>query len=203
MKLVHSPTGLCIDVIENQVNVIVIESPELLAEYVTEIKKQLNGDEGKFVLSDKEICKLEKMLEIIVDPWAIDFNSKKIKSKLLQVAKEESDEYCYEQFLEAKGVLCQYAENVMDKINYPVSYNMDMDSMALFKFLDIKIEIQSEKLIDTLIEYVKLLHDLCKIEVIVLVNIKTYLTEEEITYLYQEALYRECKLFCVNPLNRC
>lgn len=194
MKLVHSLTGLHVDMIENQVNVIVIESPKLFAEYVTEMKRQLNGEEGQFVLSDKEICKLEKMLEMIVDPWAIDFNSKRIKSKLLQVAKEEADEYCYEQFLETKGVLCQYAENVMEKISYPVSYNMDIDSMSLFKFLDIKIEIQSEKLIDTLIEYMKLLYDLCKIEVIVLVNIKTYLTDEEIIYLYQEALYQKIHL---------
>lgn len=194
MRLVNSLSGLNIDLKENQVNVIVIESPELFTEYVSEIKKQIAGEEGPFILSEKDICKIDKIMELIVDPWSIDFDSKRIKTKLLQLVKEEADEYFYDKFLETKGVLCQYVENVLDKIMYSVSYNMNIDTMAFMKFLDIKIEIQSEKLIDIIIEYIKLLHDLCKIEVIVFANVKTYLTKDEIFYLYQEAQYQKIHL---------
>ena len=82
---------------ENQINVIVVESPEVLTEYVSELKCQISGEEGQFVLSDKDICRIDKMMEMVIDPWTIDFNSKRIKTKLLQLVKEEADEYFYEQ----------------------------------------------------------------------------------------------------------
>ena len=85
------------DLCENQVNVIAIESPEVLAEYISELKRQISGEDGQFVLSDKDICRIDKMMEIVIDPWTIDFNSKRIKTKLLQLVKEEADEYFYVQ----------------------------------------------------------------------------------------------------------
>lgn len=77
---------------------------------------------------------------------------------------------------------------------YSVSYDMNIDTMSLIKFLDVRVDIQTDKLIDSLIEYIKLLHDLCKIEVVVLVNIKTYLSQKELLYLYQETLYQKIHL---------
>lgn len=188
------------DLCENQVNVIAIESPEVLTEYISELKRQISGQDGQFVLSDKDICRIDKMVEIVIDPWAIDFNSKRIKTKLLQLVKEEADEYFYDKFIETKGMICQYAENLLDKMMYPVSYDMDIDTMSLIKLLDVKIDIQTDKLIDSIIEYIKLLHDLCKIEVVVLVNIKTYLSKKELLYLYQEALYQKVHLILLEAV---
>ena len=179
---------------ENQVNVIVVESPEVLTEIISEFKRQISGEDGQFVLSDKDICRIDKMMELVIDPWTIDFNSKRIKTKLLQLVKEEADEYFYDRFIETKGMICQYAENILDKMMYSVSYDMNIDTMSLIKFLDVRVDIQTDKLIDSLIEYIKLLHDLCKIEVVVLVNIKTYLSKTELLYLYQEALYQKVHL---------
>ena len=76
MKLVNAITGLSIELCENQVNVIVVESPEVLTTYISEIKRQISGEEGQFVLSDKDVCRIDKMMEIIIDPWTIDFNSR-------------------------------------------------------------------------------------------------------------------------------
>lgn len=194
MRLVNALSGLSMDLCENQVNVIAIESPEVLAEYISELKRQISGEDGQFVLSDKDICRIDKMMEIVLDPWTIDFNSKRIKTKLLQLVKEEADEYFYDSFIETKGMICQYAENLLDKMMYSVSYDMNIDTMSLIKFLDVKVDIQTDKLIDSIIEYIKLLHDLCKIEVVVLVNIKTYLSKKELLYLYQEALYQKVHL---------
>ena len=82
------------------------------------LKKQISGEPGQFVLSENDICRIDKFVEIIVDPWAIDFNSKRIKTKLLQLIKEETEEGLYDKYLETKGILCQYAENILDKMSY-------------------------------------------------------------------------------------
>ena len=51
---------------ENQVNVIAVESPEVLTTYISELKRQISGEEGQFVLSDKDVCRIDKMMEIII-----------------------------------------------------------------------------------------------------------------------------------------
>ena len=66
MKLVNALTGLNIELCENQVNVIVIESREVLTEYISELKRQILGEDGQFVLSDKDICRIDNMVEMII-----------------------------------------------------------------------------------------------------------------------------------------
>lgn len=200
MKLVNSELGFGIDLLENEVNVIVVESPEILSQMICGLKKQISGEPGQFVLSENDICRIDKFVEIIVDPWAIDFNSKRIKTKLLQLIKEEAEEGLYDKYLETKGMLCQYAENILDKMSYSISYDMNFDTMALVKFLDFKINMQTEKLIDAIIEYIKLLNNLCKIEIVVLVNIKAYLTSEELFFLYKESMYQKIHLILIESV---
>ena len=108
---------------------IVIESPDILSECISELRRQILGEDGQFVLSDKDICKIDKKMELIVDPWTIDLDSKRIKTKLLQLIKEESDEYFYDQFIETKGRMYQYAENILEKISYPILYNISITTM--------------------------------------------------------------------------
>ena len=53
---------------------------------------------------------------------------------------------------------------------------------------------------ERLAEYLKLLHQLCKIQVIIFVNLKTYFSQDELEELYKFAFYE--KLFLVLIENR-
>lgn len=61
----------------------IIESPELFSRYVKELFEQSNGEEGNFVLSEgeKEIS-ISKFAEIIINPFSINKNDKRILGKL-------------------------------------------------------------------------------------------------------------------------
>ena len=97
MKLVHPAFENQIIIYENKANVIVIENPELLTDIVFELKNQISGKEGSFILSNNmEYISLSKVAEICVDPFSLDFNSRKLISNLYEkLRKRALDEDMY------------------------------------------------------------------------------------------------------------
>ena len=52
MKLVNARLGLELEFLENQVLNLTIESPERFSEVVYNLSKQVEGEEGEFILSN-------------------------------------------------------------------------------------------------------------------------------------------------------
>ena len=68
MKLVNARLGLELEFLENQVLNLTIESPERFSEVVYNLSKQVEGEEGEFILSnaEKELL-LEKKAVVIAN----------------------------------------------------------------------------------------------------------------------------------------
>ena len=78
MKLVHINLneGILVDAIN--CTEWVIESPEYFSEYVMELAGQVEGKEGRFVLSDNEKeVDISKNVELIFNIFALDINERK------------------------------------------------------------------------------------------------------------------------------
>ena len=70
---------------ENQVNVLVIEKPSVMAKMVQDMYLQYNGKEGGFLLShEAKIMSIEKNMELVLEPFSINCNNKKVINKLYQ-----------------------------------------------------------------------------------------------------------------------
>lgn len=83
MKLVHSDLTEALLDEKSKYTEWIIESSGLFSKYVVELKEQVSGEEGKFVLSDKnKEIDIKKKVEIIIDPFSIDVNDRKILTKL-------------------------------------------------------------------------------------------------------------------------
>ena len=54
MKIVHPKINSRIEISDQQINVLVIETPDFLYELLTDIKRQMNNFEGDTVLSVHE-----------------------------------------------------------------------------------------------------------------------------------------------------
>ncbi|MCM1124772.1 MAG: type II-A CRISPR-associated protein Csn2, partial [Eubacterium sp.] len=85
MRLMCTEFGIDLEIQENRVNVLVIETPNIFAHVIGMLINQMEGKEGSFILSEKDtIMTLGKAAEIIVNPFAIDCNEKRIQQKLYQ-----------------------------------------------------------------------------------------------------------------------
>ena len=101
MKLVNSRLGLEIDLLENQILNLTIESPEYFSEVLSNICKQVDGEEGEFILSEveKELS-LSKKAIVVANPLSVSCNEKRILSQLYKELAEVVCKDCTEKFAE-------------------------------------------------------------------------------------------------------
>lgn len=194
MRLVHSLFENHIDFYENQINVLAIENRKFMAELIQEINNQINGISGRFVLSDNEReLKLDKSCELIVDYFNIDFNNRKNLTQLYKVMNKISiDEDMYDETIEMKSQLLRFLYDIEDHVEYSISIDEEFDMISVFKAIDIKFDIEELNFVEKLIEYLMLSRNLCGTRVFVLVNLKSFISYDDLRTFYKSIFY--CKL---------
>lgn len=198
MKLVNVKYNIEIILEENKVDVLVVESPQIMTEIVSGIQLQCNGEEGDFVLSNGDkILKMDKCMSVVINPFSINLNEKKIVSKLYSELKVIGNEYFVEKE-EVNSKVVQLLDRIVSDTMYNnVVFDLNLDWDGLFKLYTVKIENSAESLLENIIEYTKILSRLCEIKIVCLVNIKSYLDEEEIKQLYEMAFYNKIQLLII------
>lgn len=206
MKLVHS--DLSADIL-NDKNVFtewILESPELYAKYLQELFSQQNGEEGQFVLSHKEKeLNIAKSVEIIVNPFNVEINGRKILNKLYtELDQLSKSEIMYTKTLELTGKMQEYMLELEQNTEYILEFDMDLDMTALFKTVGIRHEEQETDFFERLIRYIKIAVNVLSTKVFVFINIRSYLTDLQMQELIKEISYQEVKaLFIENQERSC
>lgn len=199
MKLVHPDLKVNFDFTEGKVNVWVIENPAAFYQYIRRLSSQINGREGKFVLShDGKVLKIAKQMEIILEPWSLDFANRKILGRLYEEIKEVAWES--ESFMRTKEILSgisQYILELEQRLPYAIVCPDEIDFVQFLKGLDIKLEIDGETILERLVLYIKLCRRLLHIQILTLVNIKCCLTKKELQELYHVAAYEKVFLLLI------
>ena len=94
-----------------------------------------------------------------------------------------------------------YLEKISSELAYDaISYELNLDTTKLLKLYDVKINLEYSSLVEKLIEYIKIMSLLLKKYVIILVNIKSYLSGIEISKLKKMALYYKVNLFLIDNI---
>ena len=89
-------------------------------------------------------------------------------------------------------MIIDYLDNLIHNVPYEmISSELDLDSIKLFKMLEVRIEPQCNSLLERLIEYIKILTRLLRKKLIVFVSICNYLDSDEINSLYEICSYHK------------
>lgn len=198
MKLVEREYGIEVDIKENIVSIIVLEDVKLRLPLINELFSQTSGNEGNWLLfeNDKSFD-LGKKVELILEPLTLTLNNKKVKTKLYQDIKTIAQDYCFSQGLEVHSQICNYLENMLDKLPYPVKYDEDWDVSEILKAYNVELVEEYDNIFEKLYNYIKLVNTVCGTEIFVMVNIKQYLTDDQITELYKMAAYGKIQLVLI------
>lgn len=197
MRIANSRLGLDIMLKENIVSALVVENKRELCYVVENLWNQCNGLEGDFILSNDKIIKMDKTAHIILNPFSIDFNSKKIINALYFEMSNVADSHIEEKGEINKRVL-ELLDDILLSVSYSgVEYNIDFSWSDLFKAYGVKLEEQYVSLLEKTVEYIKVLSKLCGIQVLFLVNYKAYFTKEEIEELYCQANYNKIHIVMI------
>lgn len=198
MRLINAEWNLDVQFKENMVNQVVIEEPQIYVAILSELYAQINGGEGKFLLSQGEKeCSISKDMDIVINPFGITANCRKMQTKLQTELKEELSEFFYSEYLTVQAEVLRLWEQVTAHLPYELEYADAIEMGSFLKLGDIKFVEETGDLLSSICQYIKLLQWLLNVKVLVLVNIKSYLTKEQIELLYQEAFYDKVQLLLI------
>lgn len=206
MKLIHPDFPYRIEFAENQVQTLVLENPKILSNYLAELFLQVDGGDGKWILSEKEkIFSIQKKCQIIIDPFCLDFNQRKLINTLYErIEKETLSTEILLEWNKLYPNMMNIVEKMINRFDYNLSYNDDIEIKDFLKLMNLKFEDKSDNLAEKLIDYMCLLNEVIGISLFVFVNIKSYLDEEETKHLFKQAFYKKIQILlienCVRPL---
>lgn len=193
MRLVNTEyADLNIEFVENTYNVIVVESKALYSEMLFGLISQSTGHEGDFILSeDNKILTAKNNIEIIIDPFRLDFANKRIMNKLYQELCEGIQDKLYEELGELNSFTVQLLDRAIADVEYPVNYDINTDVISLLKMYNVKPDDYSENIAERLCLYIKLMSRLCGIKLFILANIGAFIDREELELVYETLSYEK------------
>ncbi|MDO5564492.1 MAG: type II-A CRISPR-associated protein Csn2 [Eubacteriales bacterium] len=192
MKLVYVGQDINIALIENKANVISIETPKLFSEIIFNLINQTQGKPGNFILSDieKELS-IEKNIDFVSNPFLSNINDKKVINNLYSYLSIYAQENLYKETMDLNRLIVEYLDKILNFSPYNTEYNTEIDISALFKIYGLKIESNCETLTESIINYIKAMHNVCHINIFVFLNLKQYISEEDLCGIYKCVFYEK------------
>lgn len=183
----------------------IIESPASFFKYISELYECIQGNDAKFILSDEDkVLDFKKYAELITNPFQIDFNDRQIQKKLytqLQELAVGSEFYLHTQ--ELKSLIQKYFFDLEYASGYDLEMADEIDLSAVFKAVGIQLDCENaETLVERIEAYIKIMAELMKKKLIILVNIRCYLTNEQIDQLAESCMYNEIALLLIENVQR-
>lgn len=198
MRLIHSGYGIDIEVCENEVNLLCIEQKKSFADLIQEILDQKNGKEGNFILSEKDkIHNISKEVEIIINPFVLDCNEKRIQQKLYQEVYEQAIGKYLPETTELNAEIISYLEKITLSVPYDIIFDLEENIQGMLKIYGVRIEQQTFSLLEKIIDYLKILVRMCRIRIFIFVNLKIYLDPEDLKKLYEFAFYEKMYIILI------
>lgn len=198
MKLVNSDYDISISLKEDVIQVLTIENQQAFRKMVGELWDESEGREGSWILSDKNSpVHISKNMTVVFNPYTIDANDKKVLSKLYsELCELASQKYTMEVETINSHIIGLFS-NIIQDIPYFIDYGTDIDLQALFKIYNIKIDVEYTSLIERITDYIRAFHNICSIRVFTFINLKDYLSVEELKLLYEFVLYEKVNLILI------
>ena len=183
----------------------IIESPASFSKYVRDLYEIMQDNEGKFTLSDEdEIIDFQKYAELIIDPFLLDFHNRQIQKKLyVELQKLAVGSEFYLQTQELKSQIQKYFIDLEYASGYDLEIADEIDLPAIFKAVGIQLDSGNEEtLFERIAAYIKIMAELLKKKLIILVNSRSYLTSNQIDQIAELCMYSEVGLLLIENVQR-
>lgn len=192
MRLVYPEYEICIELGENIINVICIEHPKIFRKFIYYLWEQYKGTEGPILLSSNNtVLNIEKNVEIIANPFEININQKKIINNLYNELRTITMTQFADIVQQINILDVSYFDQLINELPYHLSYNVELKIIDLFKMYDLRLEYSSDSLLEKLIDYITLSSQICKSQLFIFINLKSYFNDEEIKYIYEVSIYNK------------
>ena len=143
-----------------------------------------------------KIFPLDKISLLVDNPLTVDCNEKKILTKLYKELSEQTKTISYEDYTQLNADIVSFLDRLLDTVPYHMEFEMNPDVSTLLKAYSVKIQFEGVETAETLIDYLRVLSTVCSIHIVWILNLKQYLTKEQVLQLYEFCFYE--KIYLIN-----
>ena len=186
---------------EEYINVLQIQDKKLFTNVINSLNDNINDIEDtkeRIIILDNEI-KIEKEVLMFIDVFNIDFNQKKIQSalynKIEKIYKQE-----FERMSEFQTIFQKLLLNVLDVFNefpFEFNYKESIGIQEYLKLLGLKISNNKGKITDTIFSLIDVIEYLSVAKILIFVNLKLYLIDDELKEIYKYAMYKKVNMLLI------
>lgn len=183
------------------INILTITNPQCFSHIIQVINDKSNGVESNeiFLLDDNDgEINMSKEIYLLCDLFNIDYSSKKILNKLYKIISDNiqlTQDYVIED-LSIK--LRNYIIGEINELPFEFTMKNELDIVDILKLYDLKID-QSNY--TNVFERVEVLIDIISTlnvaSILVIPNLKIFLSEQDLLELYKYSLYNNVKLLLI------
>lgn len=195
MKLVHPLFSNPIVFRENTIPVLVLENPVVFRKLTAELVFQSEGDEGQFILSEKNVpLDCSAHMNVMLDFIHVNDIDKRVQKKAINALIRNVQEKLTQETCKFSLILQEFLGKLAYLADYPVDYDRSENLSALLKAMDFRIDLADLPAYEALYEQLVLMHRLSIDQCFVLVNAKSYFGTKELAQFYQLAQYQKMNL---------
>lgn len=155
------------------------------------------GDNIKFFDLDFKELNYAGKIRVILNYFDFEFDSKKVTGDMFKYISSKVSEVEYDRLIRKYQQLVKEYSHVLNRLDLPITVKSDCNVETITKIM--KLQIDSK---NSLLEDLLLLIDLEKLlkshEVLFFVNLKQYLSKEEVKELYKYSLYNQVKIVLID-----
>ena len=191
------------EISKGEVTVIIAENPKTFFDFVSNIQEIIEVKGEKVLLTDDsgEVISKDRC-DIILSPMDFQLNSKKILNSIYKETTQIIKEELWMQEQELYNLLMDFLDRVVIKLPYELIYERNIDTQDLLKLCKLSLLESYELLLEKLINYVKIISQVCFTKCLFLVNIHDFLLEQELEMLYETAIYSDVNLILIESHQR-
>ncbi len=200
MKLVHPDFFFPIEISETEIPVLILENPVCFRKFIREMREQAEGREGRWVLSeDNKPLKIAKTCELILDPFALDVNQRKMLTSLYdRVEKFATSSELLLSWNQAESCFQKVTEELLSVSDeFALTHRNDISIIDFLRFMDVRFEADTNDIVGYMIDYMRISAQAAGTRLFILCNLKLFFDSQEIEYLYEQALYHKFSLLLV------
>lgn len=194
MKLIYYELSISFELKNGDINIFVIESPDLFEKIIMDLSCALETKEEYFSVYDEKNEKLDmrKICELILSPLDLVFDKREVQRKLFrELETVMMEDGLVEDLSKIQAGILQILDKLKNQTDYEIDFNDEMDLADMFRLYDIHIANPQGHFDEKLIEYMITLKRLAGIEVFILANCESYLSESAFAHLEKCAMYYE------------
>lgn len=198
---------LCIKYIDNNlifnneyINCLEVENKNYFYKIVKELNNIANGEmENNIIFTDNESNEINiiNKINIIIDYFNIDFNSKKILSLINKKINSSISVNDKDNLSKLYNKIKKIYIPILNDMDLNIDINNDFDLDLIVKLLNVSIK-NKDNILDNLFLLTDIEHELSISKLLVFVNLKQYLNEQELIELYKYLLYNNIVVLLID-----